>query len=125
MQTERRFVDTGRVDEVFIEVPANESFDLDTFKGFATIRRVSGIHGELVLQIAMILSWFSYRLLRTWLLSQTDRVKNVKVIWNGNEFKGLSGREVEELLDRMEKNLPLPPTSPTSDQEPPKSDPIQ
>jgi hypothetical protein len=91
-----------RSSQLCIEVPAADQASLDALRASVQDQWVvDGLDGESVVQIILLLNITTYRLLRTWILSRNDRVKNVKLVWNGKEFTGLSQKEISALLDRM------------------------
>ena len=64
---------------------------------------VHAIDGSTVVEIIIPSVSLAARLLRTWIVAHNERLQKAAVIWNGREFRGLSGREIQSLIDRMEK----------------------
>lgn len=87
--------------QVVIEVPSEDWSELENLQGKTS--EVHGIDGATVVELIIPSAGLAARLLRTWILARKDRLSNVSVIWNGREFRGLSGREIERLVERMEK----------------------
>jgi hypothetical protein len=96
--------------EIYVEVAAEELGDLRALESAgSTARHVSALDGEAIAQIGFALTVVSLGVLRTWIRARVDRLKAVRIVWNGHEFRGLTAREVAQLLDRMEKALPASP----------------
>ena len=75
----------------------------------ARITTVAALNGDTLVQIALPLTIGGIGLARSWMRERTERLKNVTLIWNGREFRGLSSRELTALLDRMESVSESPP----------------
>ncbi len=70
---------------------------------------MAALNGDTLVQIALPLTIGGIGLARSWMRERTERLKNVTLIWNGREFRGLSSRELTALLDRMESVSESPP----------------
>jgi len=70
------------------------------------IGRASGLDGDRVLQLGVLVSVTSVQVLRTWLITRAERLKHARVIWNGRKvLEGYTRREVELLIKALERDL--------------------
>ena len=64
-----------------------------------------------MVQVSIVVTAGTVRVLRTWLLARAGRLKKTRVVWNGREFRGYTAQEVELLLRALERELgDAPPT---------------
>ena len=95
---------------VVLEVPAPYRADVEDlsrlFDDHSHPSTVRGFGGELVVQIIVPVTAAAYRLLRAWILAKTERAKNTKITWNGNEISGVTGEDLTRILDHLYDQLP-------------------
>jgi hypothetical protein len=96
--------------ELVLELPVANSNEADLpdareLPRSGAVAYVSGFNGDHVLQATVIVTAGTVRLLRTWLLTRVERLKETRVVWNGREFRGYSAQEVELLVQSLEREL--------------------
>ncbi|HEV7400096.1 MAG TPA: hypothetical protein VGN84_07470 [Solirubrobacterales bacterium] len=97
--------------ELVLELPDEDGAEAEfpdegTLPRTGAIGRASGLDGDRVLQLGVLVSAASVQVLRTWLITRAERLKHARVIWKGRKvFEGYSRREVELLTKALERDL--------------------
>jgi hypothetical protein len=96
--------------ELILELPAHDSAASDfpdeaALPRTGAVGRASGLDGQQVVQLGVLVSAMSLATLRTWLLARAERLKHTRVVWNGREFHGYTAREVELLIRALQREL--------------------
>jgi hypothetical protein len=96
--------------ELILELPAGDGTeaefpDASTLPRTGPIGHVSGLDGEQVLQLAVIVSTASVRVLRTWLLARAERLKHSRVVWEGQVWEGYTAKEIDLLMRSLERRI--------------------
>ncbi len=94
--------------ELILEIPATEDGpseypDAALLPWAGGIGRTQGLDGEEFLQLAVLVGAPSVRILRTWLLTRAERMKQSRVVWEGQTYEGYTPKEIERLVRLLER----------------------
>lgn len=111
--------------ELFVELPASDAAeaelpDAEALPRSGPVATVSGLNGDQVLQLAIIVTTGSVGVLRTWLLARAERLKHTRVVWDNREFDGYTPREIELLMQVVNRVLSEEHEEPQSGDLPPE-----
>lgn len=96
--------------ELIVELPASDETETELpeteiMRRGGPVATVSGLNGDQVLQVAIIVTAGSVNVLRTWLLARAERLKHTRVVWDGKEFTGYTPKEIELLIQALQRML--------------------
>ncbi len=91
--------------ELTLEVPTGEDASVPEAIASGGPRRARGLDGDHVIQLAVLVTAGSVRVLRTWLLARAERLKHTRVVWGGREFEAYTAEEVEAIARALEREL--------------------
>lgn len=104
----------SKVIELILELPTHDSTEADfpeasELTRSGSVGRVSGLDGQQLLQLGVIVSASSVQLLHTWLLTRAERLKGTRVVWEGREFNGYTPEEIELIVQLLKRELDSDP----------------
>jgi hypothetical protein len=96
--------------ELILELPAEDASEADFPEPEALPRRgeigrALGLDGDQVLQLAVVVSAGTVRVLRTWLLARAEQRKSQRVVRGGDVFEGYTPEEIELLVKTLDRDL--------------------
>lgn len=106
--------------ELILEIPAvedgpSEFPDAALLPWVGGIGRTQGLNGQECLQLAILVGAPSVRILRTWLLTRAERLKQSRVVWDGQTYEGYTPKEIERLIRLLERRTGGEPGSAAED----------
>lgn len=96
--------------ELILELPVEDGNEADFPAPDLLPRRGEvghslGLDGDQVLQLAVVVTAGTVRVLRTWLLARAGQRKQQRVVWNGRAFQGYTPEEIELIVKTLGRNL--------------------
>lgn len=94
--------------ELLVELPASERTEAELPEALSRsgpVATVSGLNGDQVLQLAVIVIPGSVEVLRSWLTARAERLKHTRVVWGDREFDGYTPKEIELLTRALSRVL--------------------
>jgi hypothetical protein len=96
--------------ELIVELPASDATEADLpdardLPRSGSVATVSGLNGDQVLQVAIIVTAGTVEVLHAWMLARVERLQHTRVVWDGREFAGYTPREIELLTQALSRTL--------------------
>lgn len=97
--------------ELILELPAEDGAEADfpipdLLPRRGKVGRVSGLDGDQVLQLAVVVTAGTVQVLRTWLLARAAQRKQQRVVWDGRIIlDGYGPEEIELVVKTLDRSL--------------------
>jgi hypothetical protein len=96
--------------ELILEIPAEDGGEAElpdpgALPRTSAVAYVSGLDGEHVLQLGVLVGVGALHALRVWLVARAKRLKHTRVVWNGRSIEAYTAKEALLLIQALEREV--------------------